>query len=64
MGGAARGEARKQLSLEPCPSTPLRVVLTAEDGTKAETFIDLKNTSPNERGWRKVDLPVLVAINR
>lgn len=44
------------------PVNTLRIVLTAEDGTKAETFIDLKNTSPNERGWRKVGVP-LAAIN-
>ena len=40
----------------------LRVVLTTDDGMKAETFVDLANTAPNERGWRKVGVP-LAAIN-
>ncbi len=56
MGGAAAG------SSSTLPINMLRIVLTAVDGTKAEAFVDLKSTSADTRGWRKVGVP-LAAIN-
>lgn len=57
--GAFGGQSGARSDL---PISMVRVVLTTDDGMKAETFVDLKNTAPNERGWRKVGVP-LAAIN-
>lgn len=61
-GGGAMGGGMGGGSATTLPVNTLRVVLTAVDGSKAEVFVDLKSSAPNERGWRKVGVP-LAAIN-
>lgn len=62
FGGPGAGAMGGQAAGSELPINMVRVVLTTDDGMKAETFVDLKNTAPNERGWRKVGVP-LAAIN-
>lgn len=36
----------------------LRIVITTTDGAKAEAFVDLRTTTPDQRGWRKAGVPL------
>lgn len=62
LGGGPAGAGGAVASSSTLPVNMMRVVLTAVDGSKAEVFVDLKTSSADARGWRKVGVP-LAAIN-
>lgn len=40
----------------------VRMVFTSSDGMKAETFVDIRTSIPDPKGWRRVGVP-LAALN-